>query len=456
MLPSRSRLEGWNPDSLTFTGQAVTAGGDTVLEAIDRINNNVKIMPETKAWAGPAHDAASKMFDRAHGSTTAFRDSTSAIGDALTDGANTIGAARTALLSKADEVDCGPLNVSEGWVVLIDPGAQTAEEIAQLMDLVAIEQAAINDLLVAVDEADRRAADNVMAAARALGFVPPTSGGLPGMMTPGAQRPADDVPNPRDPLGLMQQATVRGEEMATTVRETSSGYNDEGHLEKTLVMQDGSKHVITEIAANPHNRIVDRTITEDHYDANGNLISWTSSTTTPSGYKKTIMNWADGTQYVVDETPDGIRSGGFNLADGRHSALPPDSPILMTTVPERIGDVLTGLETHIGDGGKIPMLSMEAVGKVETGAKYGGPTLGVMSSMYDFLAAPTPADKCVSVFAGAFSLTGNALGGAGGAAAGSFVPIPGAVPVLAVGAGYAAGEWMKSIGTKVGTVLCGA
>ncbi|WP_197376152.1 YciI family protein [Mycolicibacterium baixiangningiae] len=27
---------------------------------------------------------------------------------------------------------------------------------------------------------------------------------------------------------------------------------------------------------------------------------------------------------------------------------------------------------------------------------------------------------------------------------------------LAVGGGYAAGEWMKTIGTKVGTVLCGA
>jgi len=29
-------------------------------------------------------------------------------------------------------------------------------------------------------------------------------------------------------------------------------------------------------------------------------------------------------------------------------------------------------------------------------------------------------------------------------------------PVLAVGFGYGAGEWMKSIGTRVGTVLCGA
>jgi hypothetical protein len=396
------------------------------------------------------------MFDRAHSSTTAFKDYTTAIGKALDESADTIGAARKALLDRADEIDRGPLNVSEGWVVLIDPGSQTADDIAGLMKLVATEQAAINDLLVAVDEADTNAANNVMAAAKPFGFAPPTSGGLPGMMVPGAQRPADDVPNPRELLGLMQQATVRGEEMATAVRETSSRYNEDGHLEKTLIMQDGSKHVITEIAPDPHNRIFDTTVTEDHYGADGSLISWTSSTSTPSGYKKTIMNWADGTQYVVDETPEGVRTGGFTLPDGRHGALPPDSPILMTTVPDRIGDVLTGIETHIDDGGKIPMLSMDAVDRVGAGAKYGGPALGVMSSMYDFLAAPTPADKCVSVFAGAFSLTGNALGGAGGAAAGSVIPIPGATPVLAVGGGYAAGEWMKSIGTKVGTVLCGA
>ena len=50
-------------------------------------------------------------------------------------------------------------------------------------------------------------------------------------------------------VGLMQQATVRGEEMATTVRETTSRYNEDGHYEKTLIMQDGSKHVITEYHA---------------------------------------------------------------------------------------------------------------------------------------------------------------------------------------------------------------
>jgi hypothetical protein len=455
VLPSRSRLESWNPDSLSFTGPAVKTAGESVEQAVDRVNSNIKIMPETKSWSGEAHDAASDMFDRGHKQTQSFAGYTSAIGKALSEGASTIGGARRALLDKADEVDSGPLNVSEGWVVLIDPGAHTEEQIAELMDQVATEQAAINGLLLAVGDADTSTADKVMAAAKPFGFVPPTPSGLPGMMVPGAQRPVDDVPNPRDPLGLMQQATVRGEDMATTVRETTSRYNKDGHFEKTLVMQDGSKYVITEYTPDYERGVPDMT-TEDHYDANGDLISWTSSSRTDGGYKKTIMNWADETQFVIDETPEGVRTAAFNLPDGRSGVLPPDSPLLTQTVPDRIGDVLTGLEAHIDGGGRIPMLSMDAVDKVGAGAKYGGAALGVMSSMYDFLAASTPADKCVSVFAGTFGLAGNAAGAAGGAAIGGPIPVPGAAPVLAVGFSIAAGEWMKSVGTKVGEVLCGA
>ncbi|OFJ55633.1 hypothetical protein BEL07_01170 [Mycolicibacterium grossiae] len=396
------------------------------------------------------------MFDRAHQAALAFGDDMAALASALHVGADRIGAARTALLDKADQIDRGPLSVSEGWVVLIKAGSQSAEQIAELMRLVAAEQTAVNGLLEAVERADSDTADEIIAAARRSGILPPPQGGLAGIMVPGGSRPADDVPDPRSPLGLMQQATVRGEDMATTVRETSSRLDEEGHFEKTLIMQDGSKHVITERAPDPHNRVFDTTVTEEHFDAKGALISWTDSISKSGGWKKTFMNWADGTQYVVDESPEGVRTGSFTLHDGHYGVLPPDSPLLVTTVPDRIGDVMTGLESHISDGGKIPMLSMDAVEKVGVGAKYAGPALGVMSSMYDFLAAPTPADKCVSVFAGSFGLVGNAAGGAGGAFVGGFVPVPGAVPVLAVGGGYAAGEWMKSVGTKVGAVLCGA
>ncbi|MDG4663391.1 hypothetical protein P9A17_02160 [Mycobacterium sp. 236(2023)] len=410
-------------------------------------------MPETRAWSGAAHDAATGMFDRAHQSTKSFSDYTSAIGDALDNAAEIIGSTRKALLDKADEIDAGPLNVSEGWVVLIDPGAQTAGQIDELMKLVVSEQTAINDLLVAVGDADDSTADSLMAAAKPFGFTPPATAGLPGMMPTNAPRPPDDVPSPRHPAGLLQQATIRGEEMATTVRETQSGYNKDGHFEKTLIMQDGSKMRITEYEPD-HDRGVPDMVEEEHFDANGELISWTTSTRTLGGYEKTIMNWADGTQYVVDRTPEGVATGHINLPGNRQVVIPPNSPLL-TTVPDRVGDVLTGLEAHIADGGRIPMLSMDNVEKIGAGAKYGGAALGTMSAMYDFLRASTPADKCVSVFAGTFGLTGNALGGAGGAALGAPIPFPGTTAGLAIIGSVAVGELMKEAGTKVGEVLCG-
>lgn len=103
MLPSRPRLEGWNPDSLTFTAKSVTGGGETVAKAVTGISDNIKIMPETKAWSGDAHAAATEMFVRAAVQTDGFKAYTTAIGTALNEGAGTIGAARTALLNKADE-----------------------------------------------------------------------------------------------------------------------------------------------------------------------------------------------------------------------------------------------------------------------------------------------------------------------------------------------------------------
>lgn len=453
MLPSRSRLESWNPDALSFTGPAVRTAGDSVEQAVDRVNANLKIMPETKAWRGSAHDAASEMFDRAHHRAAGFSDCTGAIAAALGSGAHRIGEARKALLDRAEDVDRGPLNVSEGWVVLIDPGSQSADEISDLLSLAATEQAAINQLLTAVDESDTATADAVMAAAKPFGFTPP-GGGLPGLMLPGVQRPSDDVPNPNDPLGLLQQAMVRGEDMGTTVRETRSGFNEDGHFEKTLIMQDGSKHIVTEYEED-YARGVSDMVKEQHFDADGNLISWSTSTRSRRGYNDTIMNWADGTQYVVKETPEGVVTASINLPDGRQAVIPADSPLL-TSVPDRIGDVLTGVEVHVEGGGRIPMLSMDTVEKVSAGAKYGGMALGTMSAMYDFLRAPTPADKCVSVFAGTFGLAGNAVGAAGGAAIGAPIPIPGSTVGVAILTSVAAGSWMTSVGTRVGEVLCGS
>jgi uncharacterized protein YukE len=456
VLPSRSRLEGWNPDSLTSAAAGISSGGESVAQAVDTINNNIKIMPETKAWDGSAHDAATGMFDRAHKTTTAFSDYTTAIGNALSEGAGWIGNTRMALLNKADEIDSGELHVSDHWVVLIKPAAMSAEKVAELMERVKVEQGIVNGLLLAVGEADDGTAAKVTAAAQPFGFVPPSPDGLGGMMVPGVTKPADEVPNPRDHIGLFQQATIRGEDMGMIVRETSERYNKDGNFEKTLIMQDGSKHVITEYEYD-YARGVPDMVTDEHWDSNGNWISKTSSSRTPMGYHQTIINWADGTQFVGTETPDGVRTAAFTLPDGRHGVLPPDNPFFTGPFPAIAGGTLTGLEAHIDRGGRLPMVSMDAAEKIGAGAKFGGPALGILTTIYDMGVAETPYDRCVAGVAGGFGIVGDWAGGAGGAVAGTVAPPSWqvyTVPAAAVGGSVLVGDWMKDLGAKVGAAFC--
>ena len=70
--------------------------------------------------------------------------------------------------------------------------------------------------------------------------------------------------------------------------------------------------------------------------------------------------------------------------------------------------------------------------------------------------AETPHDRCVAGVAGGFQVVGDVAGGAGGAVLGSLVPLgqAGAVPLFAVVGADAVGEWMKSVGTKVGESFC--
>ncbi|MDZ4234729.1 MAG: hypothetical protein U1C73_13465, partial [Dietzia sp.] len=75
-------------------------------------------MPETRAWSGDAHTAATKMFGRATDAASDLAAYTKVVGAAFRGGAGTIGEARTALLNKADEIDMtGQLHVSDQWVV---------------------------------------------------------------------------------------------------------------------------------------------------------------------------------------------------------------------------------------------------------------------------------------------------------------------------------------------------
>jgi len=94
-------------------------------------------------------------------------------------------------------------------------------------------------------------------------------------------------------------------------------------------------------------------------------------------------------------------------ADGRHGVLPDEfftHPTLTT-----VGGALTGLEEQAKRG--IPMLSPQSVENLGKAAKYGGPTLGVATALYDTVTAKTFYDGCVAAISGGAGVGGGYAGG---------------------------------------------
>src|SRR5690349_13184495 len=140
MLPARSTLLSWNPDSLSTSAAAIKSAAGSVSGAVTGINHACQEMPATKSWEGRSHDAAAAMFTRAERDALKFSGYADAVAAALSGGAESIGSARRTLLAKADEVDTGPLNVTDQWVVLVDPAFMSEEEMAKLQALALEEQ----------------------------------------------------------------------------------------------------------------------------------------------------------------------------------------------------------------------------------------------------------------------------------------------------------------------------
>ncbi len=82
---------------------------------------------------------------------------------------------------------------------------------------------------------------------KSRGFVeagPPTD--LGSLMMPVAQRPGDQVPDPRNPIGVLAQEAIRNGDMSVKIREVSEPVkNQYGDEVTTVTMQDGSKQVLT-------------------------------------------------------------------------------------------------------------------------------------------------------------------------------------------------------------------
>ena len=268
------------------------------------------------------------MFNRANRQTRSFSDYANAVAGGLKNGSGTIGSARTTLLNKADEIDAGPLHVDDNWVVMIDQAIMSAEQAAALLKQAQADQATVNEMLLAVGDADDETAAAAQAAGKDFGYVMPDMNLLGGLPPP----PANEVPNPRWPDGLIQQDIIRKNDMAMSVREETVKYTEDDQVVTTLIMQDGSKHVIHEWGDDiPH-------VSDAYYDKDGNFISSTMSFTNPfNNSKVTEIQWGDGTVLTMSQAPDGTVTGGVTTADGRDAPVPPEffSHPALTTVQGR-------------------------------------------------------------------------------------------------------------------------
>ncbi len=245
-------------------------------------------MPEARGWAGQAHDAATGMFRKATDRSSVFKNYAEAFAGALESGSASIGKARADLLGLAEDIDSGPLNVTDQWVVMIDPAAMSAEQAAELQKQAVALQGEVNELLLAVGEADSLTAQQLLVArAGTEGEFENLVYGPPSPVPP---VPGDEVPDPSTEEGKQFQEAARAQDMATTVREVSESTDRDGNRITTKTMLDGSTHVATEYVDQglPSEQVYPAgTLKSVHTDKNGNFISETMTIPRRDGGKLT-------------------------------------------------------------------------------------------------------------------------------------------------------------------------
>lgn len=444
MLPSRSRLQSWNPESLAPAGASITSAGDSIYQAVRDLDDRVDRMPEARGWAGQAHDAANDMFRRATDRASKFKNYAEAFGDALQSGSASIADARRALLDKAADIDATELRVTDQWVVMIDPAGMSAEKAADLRRRAEAAQAEVNRLLLAVGRADDWAAQQLLLA-RTEGIHFEDIPGLPAQVTP---PPGDEVPNPDTPEGEEFQKAALAQDMATTIREISETVDRDGNEIITTTMLDGSTHVETRYIDQglPSQQVyAPGTIKIVHTDKTGNFVSQTMTTPREDGGKLIEVSYAGGTDITISQNADGTRSGSCTTADGRHAILP-DS-FFQDPLPTLASAPFSGLEVQAGRG--IVGLSEPVLDGLKAGAKYAGPAMGLAQAVLTYQMADTPFDQCVAKWSGGIGFVG---GIATGIAVGA---VPGVGPFAAMGANVAGGFVFGYVGKLVGNAMCG-
>jgi hypothetical protein len=246
--------------------------------------------------------------------------------------------------------------------------------------------------------------------------------------------------------------------MGTAVREVNETKDKDGNRIKTLTMQDSSKQVITIYNQWPpgKNPMPKDFVQVEHFDKDGKFISQTQSHVSDNGTKTTNIIWAEGTQLIATEAPDGTRTAAFTLPDGRYGVLPPDNPFFTGSVPQVLGGGLTALDAHAERGGKLPMITPESVENVGKTARFAGPAVGIAATIYDVGAAETSQEACVAGISGAFGVVGDYVGSDIGASVGTIGgPIaPVTVPLAAVGGAFLGGKSLGWVGHQVGEAFC--
>lgn len=445
VLPSRSRLQSWNPDSLLTTAAKLRHGGGAIYHGVLALDDRIDRMPETRGWSGAAHDAAADMFRRAATRASTLKNYADAFAGALEAGSASIGSARAAALARADEIDSGPLNVTDQWVVMIDPAEMSADKAAELQKQAQAAQAELNELIIAVDSADEKTMQQLMLARIEHGKpFAELAYGPPGPVPP---VPGDDVPNPKTPEGQQFQEAALAQDMATTIRDVEESVDEDGNRITTITMLDGSTQVTTEYIDQglPSEQVYTAgTVKLVHTDKNGDFVSETMTTPREDGGSLTEVWYANGTKLTMSETADGVRTGSC-WAPGREETILPDS-FFNDPVPTLAGGALSGLETAAGKG--IPKLSADVLEGLKGGGKFGGPAVGIAAMAYNIISAESLHEKCVAAWSGGVGLAG---GVATTIAVGA---VPGVGPIAAMGVSTGSGFLFGYVGEMVGNVLC--
>jgi hypothetical protein len=95
--------------------------------------------------------------------------------------------------------------------------------------------------------------------------------------------------------------------------------------------------------------------------------------------------------------------------------------------------------------------SVENLGKV---GKYGGPTLGVATALYDTVTAKTYQDACVAALSGAAGVAGGAATGTLFAAGATAMLSPELAPFFAAGGDMLGGWTFGYVGGIIGNIVC--